>query len=134
MSDNTVQPYAPEPQTAGPAGRPLRLAIAGKGGSGKTTLAGTLARLLARRGREVVAIDADTNPNLATTLGLRRGDRPQQIASLPRTLLTRETLPDGTVKTTFARAPLEVLEEYGTRARDGVRLLVMGAVGHGGAG
>jgi Mrp family chromosome partitioning ATPase len=48
----------------------MKIAVAGKGGSGKTTLAGTLARVLGRRGQAVLAIDADTNPNLAITLGL----------------------------------------------------------------
>src|SRR5438128_12023551 len=40
----------------------MKIAVAGKGGAGKTTLAGTLARVLGRRGQAVVAIDADTNP------------------------------------------------------------------------
>lgn len=111
----------------------MRLAIAGKGGSGKTTIAGTLARLLAQAGRPVVAVDADTNPNLATTLGIDAG-RAQQIVSLPRTLLKRTPQPDGSMVSTFLRDPLEVLEEYGAEGPDGVRLVVMGAVGHGGAG
>src|SRR5437016_5434308 len=50
----------------------MKIAVAGKGGSGKTTLAGTLARVLGHRGQVVLAIDADTNPNLAVTLGLPR--------------------------------------------------------------
>ena len=111
----------------------MRVAIAGKGGSGKTTITGTLARLLAQSGRRVVAIDADTNPNLATTLGVEP-DRAKAITSLPRTLLKREQQPDGTMVSTFLRDPLDVLEEYGTLTADGVRLVVMGAVGHGGAG
>lgn len=111
----------------------MRVAIAGKGGSGKTTISGTLARLLAQSGRQVVAVDADTNPNLATTLGLQP-DRAKEIVSLPRTLLKREQQPDGSMISTFLRDPLEVLDEYGIRAPDGVRLVVMGAVGHGGAG
>jgi CO dehydrogenase maturation factor len=111
----------------------MRIAIAGKGGSGKTTISGTVARLLAQTGRQVVAVDADTNPNLATTLGLQP-DRVQSIVALPRTLLKRETQPDGSMRSTFLRDPMEVLEEYGARAPDGVRLVVMGAVGHGGAG
>ena len=111
----------------------MRVAIAGKGGSGKTTISGTLARLLAQSGRQVIAVDADTNPNLATTLGLQP-DRTQEIVALPRTLLKREQQPDGSMRSTFLRDPLEVLEEYGTAAPDGVRLIVMGAVGHGGAG
>ena len=44
--------------------------VAGKGGSGKTTIAGILARLLAQRGHEVWAIDADSNPNLGATVGV----------------------------------------------------------------
>jgi CO dehydrogenase maturation factor len=111
----------------------MRIAIAGKGGSGKTTIAGTLARLLGREGRAVVAVDADTNPNLASMLGIDV-ERARDIASLPRTLLRRETLADGTVTSRFDRDPLEVLAEYGVEGPDGVRLVVMGAVGHGGAG
>ncbi len=111
----------------------MRLAIAGKGGSGKTTISGTVARLLAQSGRSVVAVDADTNPNLATTLGLQP-DRARDITALPRTLLKRDPQPDGTMKSTFLRSPIDVLEEYGMAGPDGVKLIVMGAVGHGGAG
>jgi CO dehydrogenase maturation factor len=111
----------------------MRVAIAGKGGSGKTTISGTLARVLAQSGRPVVAVDADTNPNLASTLGLQP-DRAREIVALPRSLLKREQQPDGTMVSTFVRDPLDVLDEYSAQAPDGVRLVVMGAVGHGGAG
>ena len=50
----------------------MRIAICGKGGSGKSTIAGTLARQLARRGHKVVAVDADPNPNLGVSVGVRR--------------------------------------------------------------
>ena len=124
-----------EPAGTAPAesGGSIRIAIAGKGGSGKTTIAGTLARILAQQGRRVLAVDADTNPNLSTTLGVS-ADRATQITSLPRSLMTAERLPDGTLKRTFVADPFEVVEQYGALAPDGVRLLVMGAVGHGGAG
>ena len=112
---------------------PIRLAIAGKGGSGKTTIAGTLARILAQRGHSVVAVDADTNPNLATTLGIPP-ERARAIATLPRTLVAREIQADGTVKSRFAADPQQVLDEYGAAGPDGVKLVVMGAVGHAGAG
>ena len=111
----------------------IRLAVAGKGGSGKTTIAGTLSRLLARQGRTVVAVDADTNPNLATTLGIAT-ESGTPITALPRTLLVRETQADGSVKARFAADPLQVLQDFGARGPDGVHLVVMGAVGHGGAG
>ena len=48
----------------------MKIAVGGKGGSGKTTVAGTLARVLAERGLKVVAVDDDSNPNLALTVGL----------------------------------------------------------------
>lgn len=111
----------------------MRLAIAGKGGTGKTTISGTLARVLARAGDRVLAVDADTNPNLALTLGLPAG-RAQEIVGLPRTLLERQTAADGTVTTVFTADPDELIEQYGAVAPDGVRLVVMGNVGHGGAG
>lgn len=111
----------------------MRIAIAGKGGSGKTTIAGTLARVLAESGHAVLAIDADSNPNLATTLGIPAA-RAQEIAGLPRSLMERRTEPDGTTRTVFAADAEQVLREYGTVGPDGVRLVVMGRVGHGGAG
>ena len=48
----------------------MKLAIAGKGGVGKTSICGTLARVLAHDGYRVLAIDNDMNPNLSLTLGI----------------------------------------------------------------
>jgi len=48
----------------------MKIAISGKGGVGKTTLAGVMARILAHRGRKVLAIDADPDSNLASAIGL----------------------------------------------------------------
>ena len=111
----------------------MRIAIAGKGGTGKTTIAGTLARVLARGEREVLAIDADSNPNLASVLGIPVA-KAQTIVGMPRTLMERRTNEDGTTKTVFAADPEQVLRDYGVVGPDGVRLMVMGKVGHGGAG
>ena len=47
-----------------------KIAVAGKGGSGKTTVAGVLARLFADSGHDVLAVDADSNPNLGISLGI----------------------------------------------------------------
>jgi CO dehydrogenase maturation factor len=46
----------------------MKIAISGKGGVGKTTLAGTLARLMADQGQKVLAIDADPDANLASAI------------------------------------------------------------------
>jgi len=51
----------------------MKIAISGKGGSGKTTISATLIRLIARRGLSVLAIDGDPNPNLIQALGVGPG-------------------------------------------------------------
>ena len=54
----------------------MRVAFVGKGGAGKSTIAGTFARLLARRGRPVLALDSDPMPGLAYSLGVAVDDDP----------------------------------------------------------
>ena len=51
----------------------MRVAFAGKGGSGKTTLSSLFIRHLAAQGLPVVAIDADINQHLAEALGAAEG-------------------------------------------------------------
>ena len=48
----------------------MKLAVVGKGGSGKTTTSAIVARGMARAGVRVVALDCDTNPNLGISLGV----------------------------------------------------------------
>lgn len=111
----------------------MRIAIAGKGGSGKTTISGTLARSLAERGRSVLAIDADTNPNLASLLGVP-AETIQELVDLPRDLLEKRTAEDGTVSTVFAADPDDVVDTYGIDTPGGVRMMVMGHIKHSGGG
>ena len=106
----------------------MKLAIAGKGGSGKTSVSGTMARLLARRGHRVLAIDGDSNPNLALTLGIpaeRMGDLP----TLPRDLLRRTEAGSELTKTLE-----EICESHSLKGPDGVTLLVMANPQHAGTG
>ncbi|MDQ6823553.1 MAG: cobyrinic acid a,c-diamide synthase, partial [Candidatus Eremiobacteraeota bacterium] len=49
----------------------MRIAFIGKGGNGKSTIAGTVARLLGRAGDNVLALDVDTLPGLSVSLGLQ---------------------------------------------------------------
>jgi len=111
----------------------VKIAIAGKGGTGKTTIVGTLARVLARQGRKVLAIDADSNPNLALTLGLSR-EETAALAPLPRTLLEERTDAAGTKTVVLRLSPDEIAEQFGVSTPDGVRMILMGKVDHAGAG
>jgi CO dehydrogenase maturation factor len=111
----------------------MKIAVAGKGGSGKTTLAATLGRLLARKGRPVLAVDGDSNPNLGVCLGLPAAEA-ASWPTLPRDLLAESTLPDGTRTTRLSMPTAEIAARFGVAAPDGVRLLVMGRVAHAGAG
>ena len=109
------------------------IAVAGKGGSGKTTVAGTLARVMARSGREVWAIDADSTPNLAITLGLSR-EQAAGLMPMPRSILNESKDAEGKRVLTLGVAPAAVVEQFGTATPDNVKLLLMGRVDHAGAG
>ena len=109
------------------------IAIAGKGGSGKTTIAGTMARVLARRGGEVWAIDADSTPNLGITLGLSR-DESAAVKPIPRSILREHEDDEGKRRLTLNVAPADVVRLHAAPTPDDVRLLLMGRVDHAGAG
>lgn len=110
-----------------------RIAVCGKGGSGKTTIAGTLARVLARRGHRVIAVDGDSNPNLAITLGIPP-DEAERLPPLPRTLLEQRTDETGVQRAVLVAPFEEIFRQYGIPAPDNVTLLLMGRVDHAGAG
>ena len=107
----------------------MKLAIAGKGGSGKTSISGTMARLLARQGRSVLAIDGDSNPNLALTLGIP-AERMSEVPTLPSGLLQRH--PDGSRELTQTLD--EIKASHSVTGPDGVELLVMALPQHAGKG
>ena len=106
----------------------MRIAVSGKGGSGKTTIAATLARLLARRGYCVHAVDDDPNPNLGVALGLA----PEQLARLrrvPRTEILEERVDaEGQASLHLTRPFEEVLAAYGVSGPDNVGVLMMTGV------
>lgn len=110
----------------------MKVAVAGKGGSGKTTISATLARILARRGHPVTAIDGDPNPNLGTALGMS----PEQLGGLarvPKEIMEVEER-EGKRTLVLTRPVEEISSEYGMAGPDGVSLMVMTGVDHAGAG
>jgi CO dehydrogenase maturation factor len=99
----------------------VRVAVVGKGGSGKTTTAAVLARVAARGGSDVLALDCDTNPNLGLSLGVGE-DVTDRLVTLRQALDDEtEAAGDG------AHAPgvEELLERFGADAPDGVRFAVV---------
>lgn len=102
----------------------MRIAVAGKGGAGKTTISATVARLGGRSGLSVVAIDADANPNLGVALGVAP-QAARAMTAIPSALVSRRLGGAGLTE------PLDdILDRYTLPAPDGVRLLAMGAPAH----
>jgi CO dehydrogenase maturation factor len=105
----------------------MKIAITGKGGVGKTTIAGTLARLLARQQQRVLALDGDSNPNLAHTLGIPR----PQIAELPAVPMGLTEWREDSNGRAFVhlRQPItRFIADFGIAAPDGVQLILTGEV------
>jgi CO dehydrogenase maturation factor len=96
-------------------------------------IAGTLARLIGRRGRDVWAIDADSNPNLAVTLGLPR-TAGAAMAPVPRSILADDPSDPAGKRKVLGVPAASVIAQYAYRAPDNVKLLLMGRVDHAGAG
>lgn len=101
----------------------MKIAVAGKGGAGKTTFCAAASRLLSRSGHRVVAIDGDTNPNLHAAIGIDpEGPLPP---FLPTSLVSRRF--DGPRLTMSID---DVLAAHGVVAPDGVYVLRMGIPEH----
>ena len=96
----------------------MKVAIAGKGGAGKTTISGTLARQLARQGYEVLALDNDLNPNLPLTVGIPAA----RMTDLPTMSSDIVEVVDGQLVLTQTLD--QIREAHAMDAPDGVTVLV----------
>jgi CO dehydrogenase maturation factor len=114
-----------------------KLAITGKGGVGKTTLAALLADLYAAEGRTVLAIDADPDANLGSALGLSPADLSEvhPIAEMKDLVAERTGTQPGQYGGMFTLNPRvdDIPDRFSVR-RGRVRLLILGTIKQGGAG
>ncbi len=95
----------------------MKLALAGKGGAGKTSITGTLARIFARDGYRVLAVDNDMNPNLSLTLGIPA----ERMMELP--VFPPEVVREANGSYELAMSLEEICATYSLSAPDGVTLL-----------
>ena len=91
----------------------MKIGVVGKGGVGKTTLSALLARSLTERGRRVLAVDTDSNPNLGLSLGLNP-DQTEALPTVPRSIVVGSR-GDLTVA--------ELMADYGAKTPSGVTVM-----------
>lgn len=101
----------------------MRVAFVGKGGAGKSSIAGVFARLVARNGGSVVALDSDPMPGLAYSLGV-----PSTDAGLPDEAVEEYEDSEGRRRYRLPAGmdAASTVERYATVSPDGVRLLQLG--------
>jgi CO dehydrogenase maturation factor len=113
----------------------MKIAVSGKGGVGKTLIAAGLARGFAQRGLKTIAIDADSSPNLALTLGLSAEEARKIVPiSENKELVDSKTSTgySGVYRLSFTVD--DIVREYSVSTPFGVNLIVMGTVKSMGSG
>lgn len=115
----------------------MKIAISGKGGVGKTTLAGIMVRILAERGYKILAIDADPDSNLASAIGIdeEKLKSTKPLAQMTEFIEERTNTKKGTYGSFFKLNPLvdDIPERFAVE-KDGIKLVVLGNIQQGGGG
>ncbi len=113
----------------------MKIAITGKGGVGKTTIAVLMAGILSDSGNKVMVVDADPDMNVATVLGIPKEKNVTPIIELKGLMAERTGTKVGEPAPFFTMNPKvdDIPEKYCLEQR-GIRLLVMGTVRMGGGG
>jgi CO dehydrogenase maturation factor len=113
----------------------MKIAVSGKGGVGKTLIAAGLACGFAERGLKTIAIDADSSPNLALTLGLSTEEARKIVPiSENKELVESKTSTgySGVFRLSFTVD--DIVRDYSVTTPFGVNLIVMGTVQSMGSG
>jgi CO dehydrogenase maturation factor len=107
----------------------VKIAITGKGGVGKTTLASLLSHLFAAEGKKVIAVDADPDANLASALGIPRdkAEKIRPISDMAELIEERTGAKPGSMGGIFKLNPrVDDLPEGIGYHLNGITLLIMG--------
>ncbi len=113
----------------------MKVAITGKGGVGKSSLAALAARVIREAGDPVVVIDADPDMNMATLLGVPADQAITPIIALKELIAERTGTKVGEPAPFFTMNPRvdDIPEKYWID-RQGIKLLAMGTIQRGGGG
>jgi CO dehydrogenase maturation factor len=113
----------------------MKIAVSGKGGVGKSTIAASIALILAQRGMRVLAVDADPDANLAAALGIPKAVTIIPISEEIALIEERTGAKVSQYGQMFKLNPevSDVAEKLAVRHK-GVELLVLGAVKRGSGG
>jgi CO dehydrogenase maturation factor len=113
----------------------VKIAVSGKGGVGKTTLASLLCNSFRDAGYRVIAIDADPDANLAATLGFPNPNKIVPISEMKDLIMERTGVDKGSVGMFFTLNPkVDDIPDTYSVTHNGIRLLVMGKVKKAGSG
>jgi len=113
----------------------MKIAISGKGGTGKTMLASLLSTVFARSGYSVLAIDADPNVNLAAAFGLPNSEKIIPISKMDDLIEERTGARPGQMAPYFRLNPkVDDLPDKCSLKHDGVKIMVMGPIKAAGSG
>lgn len=111
----------------------MKIAVSGKGGSGKTTTLALIAKVLVGEGRKVFVVDADPDANLALTLGFPAVDEIVPITRMKELIMERTEAEESNMGKFFKLNPrVDDLPDSLMHEHDGIKLLHMGTVEAGG--
>jgi CO dehydrogenase maturation factor len=113
----------------------MKLAVAGKGGVGKSTIVALMARVLRDDGKKVLVIDADPDMNQASILGIPNTISITPVSELKELIAERTGTEPGTPSPFFTMNPkVDDIPETYCISHQGVKLLTMGTIKKGGGG